>query len=68
MQAREMINTSSGNVVKSKCTAKVADLCPGGYRVLDREANQYGDSTKVGNAGALEIRAETTIFMMVQCK
>ena len=68
MQAREMINTSSGNVAKSKCTAKVADLCPGGYRVLDREADGYGDSTKVGNAGALEIRADTTTYLMVQCR
>lgn len=57
-----------GNAVKSKCSAKAADLCPSGYRVLERNADHYGDSTKVGNAGALEIRADTTTTMLVQCK
>lgn len=57
-----------GNAVKSKCTAKANDLCPHGYRVLDRQADAYGDSSKVGNAGMLEIRADTTTTMLVQCK
>ncbi len=57
-----------GNAVKSKCTSKAADLCPHGYRILERNADAYNDSSKVGNLGALEIRADTTTTMLVQCK
>lgn len=57
-----------GNAAKSKCTAKAADLCPRGYSVLERNADRYDDSTRVGNAGALEIRADTSTYMLIQCK
>ena len=57
-----------GNAVKSKCTAKAADLCPRGYSVLDRNANGYDDLSKVGNIGMLEIKADTTTTMLIQCK
>lgn len=57
-----------GNAVKSKCTAKAADLCPRGYTVLERNADRYDDLTKVGNAGALEIKADTSTYMLIQCK
>jgi uncharacterized protein YceK len=57
-----------GNAAKSKCREKAADVCPRGYSVLDRDADRYGDSTKVGNAGALEIRADTSTYMLIQCK
>jgi hypothetical protein len=57
-----------GNAVKSKCTAKAADLCPRGYTVLERNADRYDDLTKVGNAGALEIKADTTTTMLIQCR
>ena len=57
-----------GNAVKSKCTAKAADLCPRGYRVLERNADRYDDLTHVGNAGRLEIKADTTTTLLVQCK
>ena len=57
-----------GNAVKSKCAEKAADLCPSGYRMLDRNADQYDDLTKVGNAGSLEIKADTTTTMLIQCK
>lgn len=57
-----------GNAVKSKCTAKAAELCPGGYLLLEHKTDPYNDSTKIGNAGALEIRADTTTTLLVQCK
>jgi hypothetical protein len=57
-----------GNAVKSKCTSKAADLCPHGYSVLDRGGDRYDDMTRVGNAGALEIKADTTTTMLIQCK
>jgi hypothetical protein len=57
-----------GNAVKSKCTAKAADLCPRGYSVLERGGDRYDDLSKVGNAGALEIKADTTTTMLIQCK
>lgn len=57
-----------GKAVQSKCTAKANDLCPGGYRVLERKSDAYNDSSKVGNVGALEVRADTTTTMLVQCK
>jgi len=57
-----------GNAVKSKCTAKAADLCPHGYSVLERNGDRYDDLTKVGNAGAFEIKADTTTTMLIQCK
>lgn len=59
---------SCGNAVKSKCTSKAADLCPRGYSVLDRKADHYSDMSKMGNAGALEIKADTTTYMLIQCK
>jgi len=57
-----------GNAVKSKCNSKAADLCPHGYTTMDRNADRYNDMTKVGNAGALEIKADTTTTMLIQCK
>ena len=57
-----------GNAVKSKCTAKAVDLCPHGYIVLDSNSDRYDDLTKVGNAGALEIKADTSTYMLIQCK
>ncbi|HEU0186942.1 MAG TPA: hypothetical protein VFR06_03520 [Gallionellaceae bacterium] len=57
-----------GNAVKDKCTAKAAELCPNGYKLLERNADRYDDLTKVGNAGALEIKADTTQRMLIQCK
>lgn len=57
-----------GNAVKSKCTQKATDLCPNGYTELDRKADRYDDLTKVGNVGKLEIKADTTTSMLIQCK
>ncbi len=57
-----------GNAVKQKCTEKAAELCPNGYTNLERNANSYDDQTKVGNLGALEIKADTTTTMLIQCK
>ena len=57
-----------GNAVKSKCTSKAADLCPRGYSVLERNSNRYDDLSKVGSAGRLEIKADTTTTMLIQCK
>jgi hypothetical protein len=57
-----------GNAAKGACTKKAADLCPSGYNLLDRDSNLYDELTKVGNAGKLEIKADTTTTMLVQCK
>ncbi len=57
-----------GNAAKGKCNDKAADLCPGGYKVLDRDADRYDDLSKVGNVGSLEIKADTTTTVLVQCK
>jgi len=57
-----------GNAVKSKCTAKANDLCPRGYSVLERNSDRYDDLNKVGSAGSLEIKADTTTTMLIQCK
>lgn len=57
-----------GNAVKSKCTEKAVELCPSGYTVLERNADRYGDLTKVGNAGVLEIKADTSTIILIQCK
>ncbi len=57
-----------GNLAKDKCTEKANDLCPHGYNSLDRNANPYDDMTKVGNLGVLEIKADTTTTIMIQCK
>jgi len=57
-----------GNAVKEKCTEKANDLCPHGYMLLDRNSDSYDDQTKVGNAGMLEIKADTTKTMLIQCK
>ena len=56
-----------GNAVKSKCVSEANSLCPKGYIQLDRKADTYGDSTKVGNIGVLEVRADTTTTMLIQC-
>jgi hypothetical protein len=57
-----------GNAAKSACTEKAADLCPKGYNSLDRNSDIYNELTKVGNAGMLEIKADTTTTMLIQCK
>jgi len=57
-----------GNAVKDKCTEKAADLCPNGYNLIDRNSDLYDVLTKVGNAGKLEIKADTTTTMLIQCK
>ena len=57
-----------GKAVQAKCTEKAADLCPNGYNLLDRNPDSYDDQTKVGNAGILEIKADTTKTMLIQCK
>ena len=57
-----------GNAVKNKCTEKAADLCPQGYNLIDRNSDLYDELTKVGNAGKLEIKADTTTTMLIQCK
>jgi len=57
-----------GNLVKSKCAEKAMDLCPHGYNLLNRNADPYDDLTKVGNVGVLEIKADTTTTIMIQCK
>ncbi len=57
-----------GNAVKAKCTEKAATLCPNGYTEPERRANRYDDLTKVGNVGVLELKADTTTRMLIQCK
>jgi hypothetical protein len=57
-----------GKAAPSKCTDKAADLCPKGYRVLERNADTYSDTTKIGNAGLLELHADTTKILLVECK
>ena len=57
-----------GNAVKNKCALKAADVCPHGYRMLERKSNTYDDTNKVGGLGALEIRADTTTTILIQCK
>jgi hypothetical protein len=57
-----------GNAVKNKCTEKAADLCPNGYNLIDRNSDRYDELTKVGNIGKLEIKADTTTTMLIQCK
>ncbi|MFA6119808.1 MAG: hypothetical protein WCT35_02315 [Sideroxydans sp.] len=56
-----------GNAVKSKCVAEANSLCPKGYVQLDWKPDSYADSTKVGNIGVLEVRADTTTTMLIQC-
>ena len=57
-----------GNAVKDKCTDKAADLCPNGYNLIDRNSDLYDELTRVGNAGKLEIKVDTTTTMLIQCK
>ena len=57
-----------GNAAKGACTRKADDLCPNGYNLLDRNSSLYDELTKVGNAGKLEIKADTTTTMLIQCK
>jgi uncharacterized protein YceK len=65
---KDAYQVKCGNAVKEKCAAKAAELCPRGYDLLDRVADPYGDLTKVGNVGQLEIRADTTTILLVRCK
>lgn len=57
-----------GNAVKSQCGEKAAALCPNGYTTLDRKADRYDELTKVGNIGLLEVKADTTTTLLIQCK
>jgi hypothetical protein len=57
-----------GNAVKDKCTGKAAELCPNGYNSIDRNSDLYDELTKVGNVAKLEIKADTTTTMLIQCK
>ncbi|HTN93025.1 MAG TPA: hypothetical protein VMJ33_00435 [Gallionella sp.] len=57
-----------GKAATGACTEKANDLCPQGYNELERNADRYDDLTKVGNAGKLEIKADTTETMLIQCK
>lgn len=57
-----------GNAVKAKCAGKAADLCPNGYNLIERDSDRYDELTRVGNAGVLEIKADTTTTMLIQCK
>ena len=36
--------------------------------LLDRNSDLYDELTKSGNAGKLEIKADTTTTMLIQCK
>lgn len=58
---------SCGNAVKSKCEDKAKELCPTGYHLLNRPSDAYRDSSKVGNLGALELRADTTTKLLIVC-
>ena len=57
-----------GNAVKGKCAEKASEVCPNGYNLLDRNSSLYDELTKVGNVGKLEIKADTTTTMLIQCK
>jgi hypothetical protein len=57
-----------GKAAKGACTSKANDLCPHGYNQIDRNSPLYDDLTKVGNLGTLEIKADTTEYMLIQCK
>lgn len=57
-----------GNAAKGACTEKAAGLCPNGYDLIDRNSNLYDELTKAGNAGKLEIKADTTTTLLIQCK
>ena len=57
-----------GKAATSACTSKANDLCPHGYDQIDRNSPLYDDLTKVGNLGKLEIKADTTEYMLIQCK
>jgi hypothetical protein len=57
-----------GNAVKSTCAEKAIDICPHGFNELDRSAYRNADLTEVGKLGVLEIKANTTTSMLLQCK
>lgn len=57
-----------GNAAKGKCTGKAAELCPQGYNLIDRNSDLYDELAKVGDAGKLEIKADTTATMLIECK
>ena len=57
-----------GKAATSACTSKADDLCPRGYNQIERNSDLYNDLTRVGSLGKLEIRADTTEYMLIQCK
>jgi len=57
-----------GKAATGACTSKAIDLCPHGYNVIDRNSSLYDDLTKVGDLGKLEIKADTTETLLIQCK
>jgi len=57
-----------GKAATSACTSKADDLCPRGYNKIERDSDLYNDLTRVGGLGKLEIRADTTEYMLIQCK
>jgi len=57
-----------GKAATSACTSKANDLCPHGYNLVDRNSDLYDELTKVGNIGKLEIKADTTETLLIQCK
>jgi hypothetical protein len=57
-----------GKAATGACTSKADDLCPHGYNLIDRNSDLYDDLTKVGNLGKLEIKADTTETMLIQCR
>lgn len=57
-----------GSAFKEKCNQKAAEVCPQGYRVLDRNTTPYDDLNKIGNVGKLEIATEGPKTIMVECK
>lgn len=57
-----------GRAVAGKCAAKAAEVCPNGYDRLERRADRYTDLTEVGEVGALELKADTTERLLIQCR
>jgi hypothetical protein len=57
-----------GKAATSACTSKANDVCPHGYDLIDRNSDRYDELTKVGNLGKLEIKADTTETILIQCK
>ncbi len=57
-----------GKAATSACISKAHDLCPRGYNLIDRNSDRYHELTQVGNIGRLEVRADTTETLLIQCK